>query len=204
MATAGSMNWPPSENESGVTLRMPMTSGRPSVSNRARASGGAGGVSVMVRACAMPVALRGRAGAVKPTRAGVGCSVRNLDRQLLGVFDPAADDFLGRQQPHHFQLLVGGRHRFRQFGRVAVFEFLHGADAGCQQQLGIFLADAPDASAVAAIGPAQPLLLLDVGLEGQFLASLQRAARPRAGARSNGFPPTSGSRQLRRRCHQYR
>jgi hypothetical protein len=74
MALAGSKNWPPSEKESGVTLRMPMTSGRPSLSSADSASGPAvctvAGIavslSVVLRANAMRLASRGRPRTVKP------------------------------------------------------------------------------------------------------------------------------------------
>src|SRR5579883_769029 len=38
MARSGARNWPPSEKESGVTLRTPMTAGRPSVRKAARSN----------------------------------------------------------------------------------------------------------------------------------------------------------------------
>src|SRR5450759_3545847 len=162
-ALAGSMKRPPSEKESGVTLRMPMTSGRPresSAESASRAGFCAGPAAASkVRASPMAVALRGRRGAVKkpffhfsPHCGGeVNSFVADLELQLLSVFDPVADHFLGRQQADHLTLLVGLRHRVGEIGRVAILEVLDGIHAGGLQQLGIFLADALDAHTVGAL-----------------------------------------------------
>src|SRR6185437_999541 len=98
-AVAGSMNLPPSEKESGVTLRMPMTSGRPSASkaeSASRAGFGAGLAASRVRASPMAVDLRGRQRAVKHASvpAGTCLFVGDLELQFLGVLDPMADHLL--------------------------------------------------------------------------------------------------------------
>src|SRR4249920_2558284 len=120
MALAGSRNWPPSEKESGVTLRMPITNGRPSEYSAESAFaadfGAVPGAFSRVRTLPMPVALRGRRGAVKQPRRLIG----DLERQKLGVLDPAFDDFLRRQQADQSALLVGVGHRLGKIGRVSI------------------------------------------------------------------------------------
>src|SRR5450631_2725511 len=182
-ALAGSMKRPPSEKESGVTLRMPMTSGRPSASNAESASrtgfcAGSAAAS-KVRASPMAVALRWKARGCQEAslRGRAGLFIADLELQLLGVFDPVADHFLGRQQADHFALLVGLGHRVGEIGRVAILELLDGINAGGLQQLGIFLADALDAHAVGDVGPAQQPLFVETGLHGEHFASAHGARR---------------------------
>src|SRR5450631_843063 len=141
-ALAGSMKRPPSEKESGVTLRIPMTSGRPSASNAASASragffAGSAAVST-VRASPMAVALRWKArGCQEASRRGrTGLFIADLQLQLLGVFESVSDHLLGWQQADHFALLVGLGHRVGEIGRIAIFEILDGIDARGLQQPG--------------------------------------------------------------------
>src|SRR5690242_4863136 len=69
IAVAGSRNLPPSEKESGVTLRMPITTGRPRPSRPDSAVGpgfcSGFGLVLRISASAMDLALRSLAGPVK-------------------------------------------------------------------------------------------------------------------------------------------
>src|SRR6185312_11094185 len=187
MATAGSKNWPPSENESGVTFRMPMTSGRPSRNRRASAFGV---VSVVAVARAMRVALRW---AHRPVKERGPASVADLQWQLLGAVDPARHHAFGRQQPHQFAALVGFGHGLGEIGRVAHLQLFHCVYAGCGQELGIFGADALHPHAVGEVRPAQELARTESGLLREKLALPsgarlleQRAGRPYAGLAQHG------------------
>src|SRR6185437_1954417 len=182
MAIAGFTNWPPSENESGVTLRMPMTSGRPCASNaeswRGAAQRAPSAEEAIGAAIPMRADLRGPGNAVKrawaASRGQQETSICNLERQLPGVVDPAHDVLLRRQQADKLALSVGLRHRLGEVAWIAVLQFLHGIDARCLQQFGIFLAHAFDAHAVGHVGPAEQTLFVDTGLGGQHLASFDR------------------------------
>src|SRR5450631_2579818 len=130
MALAGSMKRPPSEKESGVTLRMPMTSGRPSANSAESASragfcAGSAAVSKL-RASPMAVALRWKAPGCQEAsdRGRARLFVADFQLQLLGILDPGADHFLGRQQANHFALFIGLGHRIGEIGRVAILELL--------------------------------------------------------------------------------
>src|SRR6185312_13580612 len=175
-ALSGSRNSPPSEKESGVTLRMPMTSGRPSERRAESVAAGdfsaAGAGRPRLRALLIPVALRGRAGAVKQPRAA---SVGDLERQQSGVLDPAFDDLFRWQLSHDLAFFIGVGHRARKVLRVSIFKFLDRVDTSGLQQLGIFLADALDAHAVGDIGPAQKLPLVEAGFFREHLAPLHGA-----------------------------
>src|SRR3569623_893354 len=186
-ATAGSKNCPPTENESGVTLRMPITAGC------RRASSAASGSCDRFGAAGMGLArviigwlCAGSLGLSRMARTGPR-SVLDLERQGPGVLDPARDDALGGQEPHQLALAVGLGHRLGELGRIADLEVLDGVDAGGGEQLGVFLADAPDPHAVGAVRPAQKLARVEPGLAGKLTALLQRAgpgeqARRRANA----------------------
>src|SRR5713226_8313684 len=171
MAFDGSMNRPPSENESGVTLRIPMISGRPSASRPAsglgacflsRAGPAFGREAIMLSLCA------GRAiGVKRPTPSAPSCpgrqsarsqharyltrvcrSVRDLLRQLAGVLDPAGDKLFRREKANQFSLLVGFGHGSGKLGGISISQFLHRMDTDFAQQPGIFLAHALDAELV--------------------------------------------------------
>src|SRR5690242_14418338 len=106
IATAGSMNCPPSENESGVTLRTPMTSGRPGARSRrsmSERSAAAEVVAIIALACAAATMFVKARWAVPPRVP----SIRDLQRQLLGVLDPARDRLLGGQKVDQFALGIG-------------------------------------------------------------------------------------------------
>src|SRR5215475_395404 len=133
IAAVGSRNWPPSENESGVTLSIPMTSGRPAECNAGSTVGA--DLPAVPRALsrfgrlAMPVALRGRRGTVKDLRGLIGY----LQRQYPGVFDPAFDHFFGRQHADQPPLLVGIGHSLGQVARISILQLFHGIDPGSLQ-----------------------------------------------------------------------
>src|SRR4051794_25334816 len=98
IACSGSMNFPPSEKESGVTLRMPMTSGRRSPSRRA--SGREGTTFCAVDAVVwvvMAVALR-RQG--RECQATLRSAVGDLEGQLVSVLDPAHHELFGWQEEY--------------------------------------------------------------------------------------------------------
>src|SRR5271165_4957898 len=142
MALDGSMNRPPSENESGVTLRTPMTNGRPNASRLAS--------GLVACLCSPAGPAWGRETIMRPLCAGRAMGVKrrsigDLLRQLAGVLDPAADKLLGRKKANQLSLLVGLGHRARQPGRIAEFQFLHRIHSDFAQQPGIFLAHALDA-----------------------------------------------------------
>src|SRR5581483_10201849 len=103
MALSGSKNRPPSENESGVTLSTPITMGRPRDNRRssksawvpawARSSEGAAVErrgSVMASLCAAQ-----RDGVKRSARRRSGLAIGDLQRQLLGVLDPACHEAYG-------------------------------------------------------------------------------------------------------------
>src|SRR3990170_1624446 len=101
IATLGSMNWPPSENESGVTLSTPMTNGLPFASSAGRFCGAvvsAAGAFMRV-ACAV---CRKPSSSQNYLR-----SVGYFERQGLGVVDPARNLLLRGQNPHQLARLVG-------------------------------------------------------------------------------------------------
>src|SRR5689334_10363025 len=160
-AIEGSKNCPPSENESGVTFRMPITAGRPSASSRSSGCGFGGAADC---ASAIDAALRRDHGEVK------SWSVADLWVEPLGRLDPAADALLRRQQLHALAPRVGCGHRLRELGRIAVFQLANSIDAGVLEQLRIGLADTLDPHPVGEIGPAQHRLLVDTKLLGQNLA----------------------------------
>src|SRR5216683_46579 len=118
---------PPSENESGVTFKIPMTSGRRSASRLARASAfAAGGVpdaletggdtAIMARMCAVTPAMSSEAAPAlqRLLQRSDADSIRNLHRKFLGVVDPALDRVLGRQYAHELAFHVRLRHRPRE------------------------------------------------------------------------------------------
>src|ERR1700760_631889 len=108
MACAGSRKRPPSENESGVTLRIPMTSGRPGAKRRGKIGGAF--ASCVEREKVWPAkviceACPGRG--AKSSAWHWPRSIRDLQGQLLGVLDPTGDQLLGRQEAEQLALLVG-------------------------------------------------------------------------------------------------
>src|ERR1043166_5326446 len=167
-AFAGSTKRPASANESGVKLRIPTPSGRRSASSRSSGWSVESATvdSDVVRRCTMLTigALRRARERVKrpngrertteapalrimgPLRPG---SIRYLQRQLLGVVDPAPHPAFRGKQPHQLVLLVGFAHRRSELGDVAMFEFFDGIDTDRLEQLGIDLAHALDPHAVA-------------------------------------------------------
>src|SRR3981189_1865781 len=174
MALAGSRNWPPAENEAGVRWRTPRTRGWRSPKSRASQEGRVspgrytdpGSLTVTMRS----LCARGHAVSSHPEgRPSVG----DLERQLLGVLDPAHHRLLGWHQPHQLAARIGVGHRFGEVGGVAVLELLHGVDPRRLEQLGIVLADALDAHAVGHVGPAQDAFRVDAGLGGEALATLR-------------------------------
>src|SRR6202521_2263215 len=192
-ASAGSMKRPPSANESGVRLRMPITIGRRSASSRS--SGCTASVTLSpdaVRRGArlMAAAWLRRWDAVKRTGQGktqaagpemddairrlssVLRSIADLQRQLLGVVDPALHPPFRGQEPDQLVRLVGFAHRRGELADVAVLELLDGVDADRLEQFGIVLAHALDAHAVGEVGPAQDGLFVDPDPGGKLLASL--------------------------------
>src|SRR3954469_19888993 len=143
----GSMNFPPSEKESGVTLRMPMTSGRPSPSRRASGREGATFCAVDAVPCAvMAVALR-RQG--RKCQATLHSAIGDLEGKLIGVLDPTDHEFFGRQEAYQLALLVGLRHGLGEIGRIAVFQFPYRLHADRAQQTNIAFAHALDAHVIA-------------------------------------------------------
>ena len=222
MAMVGSTKWPPSEKESGVTLRMPMTSGRPRASSAARLPpagfGTAPGLSMMVAASGMPVALRGRRGAVKAAPSPRGARARRGPRRMTGQerqYEIFSGSFLALSiqrattasdgsRRTHLRCRLASAMALASLAGVAALELAHGIDAGRLQQLAIFLADALDAHAVGTIGPAEQLFDVEAGLCRELLAALhgagdleQLAGRPNARL-------LEASRQSRGRFPQYR
>src|SRR6478609_5314742 len=175
MALPGSTNSPPSEKESGVTLRMPMTKGRPRANSALSPRGADFGavlalsaaIAAMACGCAVAAGCQARAGRAKCR------SVADLERQRLGLADPARHGLFRRQHANQLARPVGGSHGGREFGGVAVLEFAHGFNTGGLLQLGIFLTDALDTHAVGHVGPAQQILGVQTGLVGKRFAALQ-------------------------------
>src|SRR3569833_3723528 len=135
MVMAGSKNRPPSENESGVTLRIPMTSGvrpRPSKAasgSRACCTGPVMGLTVVMGwLCARAPA------AVKDGPRRRKRSVFDLERQLAGVLAPARDGALGGQEPNQLALPVGLGHRLGELARITDLEVIHRVHAGGGKQ----------------------------------------------------------------------
>src|SRR5580698_3077333 len=109
MARSGSRKRPPSENESGVMLRIPITRGRPRASSPASQDGCAARLASLLEqpASIMVVALRRGPRRVKRCRRLRALPVGDLGSQLLGLLDPARDELLGRKKAHQLALLVG-------------------------------------------------------------------------------------------------
>src|SRR3954447_17733651 len=150
-ATSGSMNWPPSEKESGVMLRTPMMMGRFLASSRPRMLGRRApgppigspiGPSSPGESVAPVIVMAGRFARGWPhcqalDQAGGGGSVRDLELQSLGLVDPAFDGAAGGQHAGKLALGIGVRHGASEPGRVAVLQFLDRIDARCLQQPGV-------------------------------------------------------------------
>src|SRR5882757_2902709 len=153
IATSESKNCPPSEKESGVTLRMPMTSGRRC------ASSACSGPSVKT-ACIAPLC------GVAHTESSASRfrSVPDLRVEPFGRLDPGGHPLLRRQEPHPLVLLVGFAHRLREAAWIAVLQLPDRIDAGILEQFRIGLAHALDAHAIGQVGPAQHNLLIDADL----------------------------------------
>src|SRR3974390_1458162 len=134
IAFPGSKKRPPSENESGVQLRMPITSGRPRSSRPASHEGGVSAINVwpvgspytlMALLWAADARLSSRAVSLAATRTRK-LFVGDFELQFLGALDPIADHLFGRQQIDHFASLVGFRHRLGEVGTVQVLGVLYG------------------------------------------------------------------------------
>src|SRR5215471_5951312 len=108
IASVGSRKRPPSENESGVTLRIPMTNGRPSANRRASHDCGASPRArsiwlewpaiVMTVACAAPPHRVKRRPLPRRLGAATDLSIGDLGGQRPGLLDPAHDQLLGGQE----------------------------------------------------------------------------------------------------------
>src|SRR3954451_13570427 len=149
-ASSGLTNCPPSENESGVMLRMPMTNGRFFDNRRASTFGRLPNTLPVPRDGSTPsVVMAGRFACQAPRSQAVrqgrtASTVGNLKLNPLGLLDPALDGAGGGQHAGELVLGVGRRHRLGELARVAVFELLDRIDAGGLQQVGIFAADPLD------------------------------------------------------------
>src|SRR5689334_14032089 len=150
-ATSGSMNWPPSEKESGVMLRTPIMMGRFLASSRPRILGmrtpGAPigspiGPSSPGGSVAPVIVMAGRFARGEPhcqalDQSSGGGSVGNLELQPFGLIDPALDGAVGGEHASKLALGIGVRHGAGELGRVAVFQFLDRIDTGRLQQPGV-------------------------------------------------------------------
>src|ERR1043166_5967993 len=177
MAAAGSAKRPPSANESGVRLRMPITIGRRSASSRSSGCGGA--VADAVRGTMLTAgALRRPWGRVKQSRRAARRyiqgpsppSIGYLQRQLPGLIDPAPHPPFRRQEPHQLGLLIGFAHRRGELGDIAVLQFLDRIDADRLEQFGVVFAHALDAHAIGKVRPAQDGLFVDTDFRGKLFA----------------------------------
>src|SRR6185436_7105106 len=153
-ATVGSRNWPPSEKESGVTLRIPMMMGRffarsrPSMFGRRPAKPPFGPPMGPIPSGEFvpPVIVissrfaRGTGRCQALARRSVG----DLEYQPFGLVDPALDGAVGGQDAGELALGIGVGHGAGKLGWVAVFQFLDGVDACGLQQAGIVRPDAFD------------------------------------------------------------
>src|SRR5579871_2899438 len=144
-ALPGSKKRPPSENESGVTLRMPMTAGQGCFASKE--------ASVWPLVCRVGAMSERRCVAIALRRAGDLCQARgqryvlaigDLGRELPCLLDPARDQLLGGQEANELALLVLFRHGGGKIGWIAVAQLSHRADAGSLQQVRITFAHALD------------------------------------------------------------
>src|SRR5262245_38457707 len=110
IAASGSRKRPPSENESGVTLSTPITSGRPCASSRPAGSGATAVARSELTedgwASVMTVALRrsrercqaGRPPETRRRRSAQSSPISDFQLQLLGVLDPPRHQVHGGQE----------------------------------------------------------------------------------------------------------
>src|SRR5437868_11773267 len=180
-ARSGAINWPPSENESGVTFRTPITVGY-GLDNTARSPGRSieaadvavlEGVAIMRSLCAVPAweSRRGR-------RAGAGlaeCPLRVLVAdfrlKLAGLCDQLFDRLFRRQNTDEFAPCIHFFHVLRQAAWVTKSKFANRRDAGGAYQADLGFAHAGDAHVVRNIGPLQQLLLANAGLRCKSFAA---------------------------------
>src|SRR5215475_15775845 len=162
IADTGSTKRPPSENESGVMLRIPITAGRPNARRRRNRSG-------CRASCDVTALMTLRYAAATTCQ---GASIGDFQRQPLGILDPARDRLLRRQEVHELALGVGIAHRLGQALGVAMLELSHRVHAGGADQHRVVVSDALDAHTVGAVGPCQQDLLVNAYPCGEFLASL--------------------------------
>src|SRR3954447_9191026 len=78
--------------------------------------------------------------------------VADLQRELLGVLDPAHDQLLGWKKAYKPLLLVGLRHRAREILGLAIAQFPHRIHPHFLQQAQIALTHALDTHVVASVG----------------------------------------------------
>src|SRR6185437_12827819 len=201
IAAFGSRNRPPSENESGVTLTTPITSGLALPSRRVSTSSpcGAEGATmerlvrsvavlsamacapVVVQNSALVVVLRSIWALAAPSQAvAPQCGRRRLspsianDRlQFFGVFDPTLD-CPGLRQQADLSAVVCFAHPFDQVFGIADFQVVDGLHAGGAQQLGIFETDALDPHPVGGGGPIEHRLAVCSDLRGYAQPQLRR------------------------------
>src|SRR6516164_8429969 len=116
-------------------LRMPITTGWRSASSRssgceARSCVGPAKdaglrTTLMGRLCAArQVAVKARLLPPCGAQAAPSASIGNLQRELLGLRDPAFDSLLRGKQPHQLFLAIGIRHCLGEIADIAIFELL--------------------------------------------------------------------------------
>src|SRR4051794_2893298 len=186
-ATAGAMNWPPSEKESGVMLSTPMMIGRflaiskpstlgmrPAGAPTAPPNGPElSGVSACpVLTMATRFARRARRSQA-PDEGRQRRSVGDFQHQPLGLLDPALDGAVGGQNAGDLALGIDLGHGAGKLGGIAIFQFLDGIDASGLQQPGVVGADALDPHPVGGVGPTQDTLFIEAGFFGQALSLLR-------------------------------
>src|SRR6266545_3664274 len=98
--------------------------------------------------------------------------VADLERELLGVLDPAHDQLLGREEAHEPLPLIGLCHCACEILGLAITQLPHRIDPHFLQQAQIALAHAFDSHVVAGVGKSQQAFLIDAAPLSQSPARL--------------------------------
>src|SRR5579863_2037139 len=186
-ARSGMMNFPPSENESGVMFSTPITAGYglDNSAGQARrftetATGAAlDEVAIMGSLCAVPAgeSRRGKAqaaGAARPDllrSAGRPRLIGNLGLKLSRLGDQLLDRLLGRGHADEFALDVHFFHILRQARRVAKGKFADRGNARGAHQAYLRPAHAGNPHVVRKVCPFEQKLLADAGFRRKHFAA---------------------------------
>src|ERR1700756_1934472 len=187
-ACSGARNCPPSEKESGVTFKTPMTAGVGPDTSACSAGWRAGIaanevgldlVAIMRSLCAVAASeSRWRQG-LRPLGARravlANYLISNLGLQLARLRDQLLDRFFRRQHADELLLDVDVPHVLRKARWIAQGELANRGDAGGAHQPDLRLAHAGNTHVVGRVRPFQELLLADAGPGRERLAPFHGA-----------------------------